>query len=375
MRLAALALLSVAAIGSSMAGLQRADREQAAQPNPEPRLYIAYSKDGAGFIDRSGKWVIEPQFTSASEFVMSRTTAMVDDRYVLIDRAGNIVFEFPESYTWIGAFSEGLAPAYDGENIGYVGLNGQVRIPFEYDWIPSDEIMGEFNNGLAVVSKGEFMGAINVTGRVVIPIEYDYIWDFKDGAALAKKEDEEGAIDTWGRFFFLDSSDCYIMNNYFNGLAPATTEDFEGYGYIDKQGEWAIGPDFSDVAQFEGVYAAVVVDGLIGFIDRKGAFVIEPKFAQRERYYGELAGNFMTEDSLCWVPLDGDLIGYIDKSGEVVIEAQFDYADDFKDGLALVYTGTHIGYIDVAGEWVYKVAFDEIRGDGLLSGLLGSHRF
>lgn len=366
---AVLALLSLAVIGSSMAGFQQSSRQSTTPQIQEPKLYVAFSAKGAGYIDKDGKWVIQPEFSDAYDFVGGRAITQKGERYQLIDRTGKVVFEFPETYEWMGRFSDGLAPAYDGERIGYVGLDGSVKIPFEYDWIYNDEITGEFNGGLAVVSKGEMSGVINTSGRVVLPIEFDYIWDFSDGAALAKRGDEEGAINTRGRFIFLDSEDAYIVDSYQNGLAPAVLADFVGSGYIDKVGNWAIKAEFDMVGKFSGIYAAVAVDGLVGFIDQAGRYVIEPKFPIDEESDLPMAGTFEKADSLCWVSLGAGEYGYINKSGEIVISGGYEYADDFKDGLALVMTGTHIGYIGLDGEWVYRITLDELFGDGLLTAL------
>lgn len=367
MRHAILALLSVAVLGFSMAGFQQSGGQQTTDPVSESPLFVAYAVAGAGYIDASGKWVIPPAYDSGNEFSSGRAVVYKDDHYLMIDRAGKTIFEFPASYDWIGNFKDGLAPAYDGEKLGYIGLNGQVVIDFEYDWIENEYVTGEFNSGVAVVEKDGKTGAINRFGRVVIPIEFDYIWDFTDGAALAKKGDEEGAINTLGRFIFQDSEEAYILDSYHNGLAPATVADFVGFGYIDKLGKWVVQPEYESVGLFDGVYAAVVMNGLIGFIDREGAMVIEPSFPLPEDYEQRFTGRFETEDSLCWVPLDDEHFGYINKAGEVVISGDFVFADDFRNGLALVVTDLHIGYIDVSGEWVYQVLLSELYPDGVLS--------
>lgn len=57
------------------------------------------------------------------------------------------------------------------------------------------------------------------------------------------------------------------------------------------------------------------------------------------------------EISLHPVQINGKY-GYVDESGRVVINLQFDYADLFREGLALVRIGGKWGYIDKTGRVV-----------------------
>lgn len=98
-------------------------------------------------------------------------------------------------------FSEGLAPVFKRERsrelAGYLGKNGQVQIPFEFDRAD------HFSQGLArIKAKGRF-GFIDTTGRIVIPPQFDSVEPFENGLAWIMAGNEFGYIDRSGNIAFL----------------------------------------------------------------------------------------------------------------------------------------------------------------------------
>jgi hypothetical protein len=104
-----------------------------------------------GFIDKTGKLVIKPQFDSA----------------------------FP--------FSEGLAKVRIGDKAGFIDRTGKIVVPLKFHGkefgYSSDSEIG-FKEGLAVVELDGKYGYIDNTGKVVIAIQYQYANDFLGGAAI-----------------------------------------------------------------------------------------------------------------------------------------------------------------------------------------------
>ena len=60
-----------------------------------------------GFIDKSGKVVIEPQFDDAEDFSEGLAQVGKDGKWGFIDKSGKVVIE--PQYDYVGDFSEGLA--------------------------------------------------------------------------------------------------------------------------------------------------------------------------------------------------------------------------------------------------------------------------
>ena len=87
-------------------------------------------------------------------------------------------------------------------------------------------------------------------------------------------------------------------------------------------------------------------NGKWGFIDKEGNFVIYPQFDYAVGFSEGLAavriGDWETGKS-----------GFINKEGKIVINLQFDGAGEFSEGLAVVGIGEKYGVIDKTGKIVY----------------------
>ncbi len=134
-----------------------------------------------GFIDRSGRFQIQPSFLYAGIF--SEGLAPIQKPYdwtqvkiaqkvnlipkgakfTFIDRDANPVFE--EEWDYANGFSEGLASVHRGRKWGYIDLKGHTAVPFEFD------TACDFDGGLAFCQKGNIWGYIDRVGNWVRAVE------------------------------------------------------------------------------------------------------------------------------------------------------------------------------------------------------------
>ncbi|MBL8124778.1 MAG: WG repeat-containing protein [Pyrinomonadaceae bacterium] len=119
------------------------------------------------------------------------------------------------------------------------------------------------------------------------------------------------------------------------------------YGFINREGHFAIQPQYDFALSFSDGLAAVVSAGKFGFVTPKGELVI----------------GFQFEDALWFdegmaAVKDNGKYGFIDKIGRLVIEYRFDDAFDFSEGLADVKIGDKCGYIDKTGNVVIPIAYE-----------------
>ena len=89
--------------------------------------------------------------------------------------------------------------------------------------------------------------------------------------------------------------------------------------------------------------------GKYGFMNENSSIVIPAKF--------DYAENF--KDGLAVVSKEGKY-GYINKEGSLMIDYQFDEAGDFDQGRAIVAKGDYYGLIDVSGSYVLQPKFEDI---------------
>jgi WG containing repeat len=192
-----------------------------------------------GYIDRTGKLVVNPQYDSASDFSEGFALVCVGPcdqehwqgfrytngekleqtfKYGYIDETGKMVinpmFESAESFT------EGLAGVCVGRGCyfslssdkpkdegkwGYVDKTGAMVIPPQFTYV------GVFHEGLAAVSVGGKWGYIDKTGKFVVNFQFDSASEFDKGIAAVglKFASTDSTPDKW-QYGYIDRSGKYI---------------------------------------------------------------------------------------------------------------------------------------------------------------------
>jgi hypothetical protein len=168
-----------------------------------------------GYIDKTGQFRIEPQFSIAR------------------------------------SFHEGLACVRPGNtnDYGYIDKTGKMVISLPH--VPGDSGPGDFSEGLALMQgrvSGEF-GFIGKTGAFAIEPRFWMAGRFSDGVAGACVEDKTansgeggvtcGYIDRTGQWiiqWFIKAADFGAMSDFYEGLALVCGKDF--CGYINKKGQY-----------------------------------------------------------------------------------------------------------------------------------------
>lgn len=232
----------------------------------------------AGFIDKSGKYAIEPQFLGARDF------------------------------------SEGLAAVADLDDglWGYIGRNGAYVIPPQFFEAYS------FHEGMAPAEIDSKHGYIDKSGKVVIKAQFAMVGNFSEGLASVGVSDSNekplpgilGAASFKGKWGYVDSSGKTIITAQFEEARPfseglAAVKQAGLWGFIDKKGKALIGPKYEDAYGFSEGLAAVKQGGRWGYIDKAGALVLSPRF--------DNAGDFIDGLAAVWL---NEKMGYIYKNGE-----------------------------------------------------------
>ena len=302
----------------------------------------AQNQDGLwGFIDISGKYVIQPIYSRANSFAGNGLAVVQDassELWGVINTSGDFIVE-PTFYNVSGSFREGLLCVCEPEGgWGYIDEFGSYAIPPQF--------MGAnpFSGGFARVSTGiEYIDEfstyytytyINKSGEPITEDVFSEAYDFCEGRALVKLGDP-----TYGN-----------------------------YGYIDESGEYIVYPQFdqatsfSDGIAFAHALAAGPYDARTVLIDLDGNILVESTEFDVPSRNGSKA-NWSSE--LCPVRLaDGSGTVYINKQGEVVLPKSgvpYTSADDFYNiGFAFAGQDTGIGLIDLDGNWIVEPQYSVI---------------
>lgn len=286
----------------------------AAQEYQSDNWFPVYVNGKAGYIDRTGKIVLEPQFDGASYF------------------------------------SEGLARVSVGRDTiitqgfsqGFIDESGKIVIQPRWD------VVSHFSDGLAAVGYDQTKREIKIGNRTFYT----------------------SASHTWYRWGFIDKAGNLIIDTKFSdvsefrdGIAAANTEPYDPkYGFINKQGNWVIKPRFEHANQFSDGLARVFIDGKYGYIDRKGKIVIKPKYSWARDF----------SEGLACVKLGGDVIkpvgmsstrnnadyAFIDKAGKVIFKVGRGGCESFSNGIARVAVGPGYRAIDKSGKFLFDPSID-----------------
>ena len=304
-------------------------------------LIPASTGDRWGFIDRTGKYVVNPQYEAVSPYSDELALVRKNGRLGFIDEAGDSVTAFvyqdatpfADGCAWTvlpnGAptlidtkgtiictltdaeqaysLSDGLAKVTSAtsDTVRYVDKAGKTVLTLTgFTWA------GSFSEGLAPVVKDGKYGYVDKDGRVVIAPTYDTASDFTDGKAVVQLNDKYGVVDTEGRsviapqfdgmtpdgtrgyvvevadrYGYCDPEGRLTVNPQFDWLSPAGDGELmlacqnELYGYVDREGQWVINPQYPSAQPFsQGQAIASAANGTMGLIDKTGAWGVAPQF-------------------------------------------------------------------------------------------------
>lgn len=217
-----------------------------------------------GFIDKTGKIVVNPIYDEAQDFREGLAAVAKKD-------------EKKNEILW-----------------GYIDKNGAVKINFQFVEDKNNMYAepGSFNDGLAFASTdGKQWGCIDKDGKYQINPQFEGNsgTEFKNGVSL---------VTQGGSYGFIDNKGKYIINPQFknaghfatNNLAAVQNSD-DKWGFINKEGKYEVNPQFEEIAiGFFGDVAFVKSSDKYGIIDKKGLYIVNPQFDEVKLY--DLGLNF-----------------------------------------------------------------------------------
>lgn len=288
----------------------------------------------------------EAQFYPGRWFKNGLAPARILGKYGFIDETGKVVIQ--PKYEFALEFSEGVAAvlvANPDSKWGFIDTKGQFVIPPQIKCETIVNWPSPFSEGLATFYEGDSIGYINRTGQVVIRPQFEHTCPFSGNQAVVLRG---------GQKFIIDRSGKTVMGPLYVGLGCFSEEvvafnSGHGWGYMDRQGKIVIPNRFEFANEFSEGLAAVKVNGECAYINKTGKTVIPP-------FPCELAGEF--KEGLAKLEIKPLSWGYMDKTGKFPIPPQFTNAEDFSEGLAHVEVGYKHEFIDQSGRMVLSSVGD-----------------
>lgn len=219
-----------------------------------------FTPDGRkwGYVDQSGKVIIEPQFEAALPFSEGLAAVKEKGKYGYIDFAGSM--KIAPQFERAKSFSEGIAPVLNGDSWVFLAKDGRIVLEGYKE-------AGPFVENLAPVKIGEKYGYINRLGKQVIEPRFDESYAFKDGLAPISVHGKYGFVDTTGKLVVSPSFDRVL--EFSEGKAAV---DQNGkWGYIEADGHLVIGARFDSAGSFQRGKAVVVTGGRTAQVSSRGS--------------------------------------------------------------------------------------------------------
>jgi hypothetical protein len=248
------------------------------------------NSSGFGYIDRTGKIAIAPQFEVAGKFSGGLAPVKTATEQGYINKTGKMVLKL--KYSSLSEFHEDLAmvlsetpdPKYPTGKYGYINRQGKLVIPFQFTQA------NPFSQGLAAVKTLKSQGYINKKGKFVIQnpnLDMYIAGNFQEGMAASELGSGACSAAAYCNFVYIDRRGKVAIRppadrnftragNFAGGLAPVATggggRDAGGFfpvrdwGFINKQGKFAIAPQFDNAGSFSEGLARVSVKGKYGYI-------------------------------------------------------------------------------------------------------------
>jgi len=309
------------------------------------KLFPVKSGERWGYIDRSGKEVIAPQFAKAECFHEGLAVVTDDSgKSGFIDESGN--YKIKPQYKSAGYFSEGMAcvvpvdgkPEYINKsndvkitidcNEAGAFVDGRAPVMFNKKWVfidKSGNMVGKdsfdyvfpFNEGMAAVmnigadGRSQQWGYVDKTGAVVVPLKYAFARGFYEHKAYVSDSSHSFFINEKGKKQF---DIPYDESGFFKNGACIVKKGTD-FGFIDGSGKTIITPLYKDAGFFAANGLTNVKDssGKWGFIDKTGKYVIQPAYDGATSFYGNVA--FIVKD---------DKFGLVDDKGNIVLAPKYD---------------------------------------------------
>ena len=296
-----------------------------------------------GFIDKSGKTVIAPQFEEAGEFADGLAWIRQGSRSGYINTKGVVVINPQFEVAWSFAYGRAAVKLCCGpsernrgnDRFAFIDEGGKFISAPDFTWVGP-----RFSGNLAPVKESTgTLAFIDRSGKVVLPSKWDTVrgTGFSAGLAAVAVGGKWGYIDTTGKWSINPQFD--LAGDFADGLAPVTIAG--KVGYIDKDGKFIVNPQYDSGAEFYEGLAAVGNEQRFGYIDTKGKQVIDLKYRWAGNFSYGLAGVRINDGWGGW--------GYIDRTGKVMIAPQFELAMAFQGELARVAADGRTTYVNKSG--------------------------
>lgn len=249
--------------------------------------YYIQSQDGTllyGYLDETGKTIIEPVYEYAGEFEGDRAVVKLPGKgYALIDKNGKTLKNF--EYSYVMNISDGMMAFIPEQNgkYGYLNVKGDVAIA------PMFLIAQNFKEGTAVVNASDDYtvnqyGLIDKKGKYLIKPQYNGIIQLGDGMVALGIAIDANNIFAGSRYALATQDGAILTDFTYYNIEPFKNGATSAYDntttfFIDKEGN-----KVENLPSVKGIGMMEQLDSLIYadinqrpyYMNKQGEIVYQP---------------------------------------------------------------------------------------------------
>jgi hypothetical protein len=320
-----------------------------------------------GFIDTTGKIVIEPKYEWA--FAWNNETGVqvikLSGKYYLLDTLGNFINKEP--FDEVGDFSRPYLKVSEPKiNVqkngkwGFVDTKGNEVIPFVFDAASS------FRDGIAKVEKNNETGYIDSTGKFYLLDDYDRINILSAGLIEIEKYNLSGLYSTVDQKKLFEpryQKMKYLGNDRLLVYDPVASK----YVFLNKKGERVFMPDkyyyFITSSEADSIYifSTLKAKNKYGIMNAKGDILVKPKLSFDMLYEFRKCGDELLAVFSIKNKDNISMWGAINTKGEIVIPAKYNRLSIRTEGGFYVTINGKKGIMDRSEKIILPVIYNSVE--------------
>lgn len=302
-----------------------------------------------GFVDTSGKVVIDCQYDNVHDFFEDVTLVRKDKLWGFINKEGKVIvpFQFLTVQKYLNAK---LVRAKTVDFWYLYNLKGELVIDESFD-----DISPIISKKMTVRRRGK-AGLLSIDGTYLIKPKYEEIYYSGGNVVRVKKRGKYGYKTVKGKRAV--PIKYQELGRFYGSRAKAKRKD--KWGIIDKKGKKVLKFRFEYIGEYtydsylQDYYAPYVYGTRVGKISSWGASV--------PFEYEEVADESKRIDTDLIRVRFGKDYGAVNNKGQVVIMPFYKNPFEFKEGVAVVTDGKKFGFINKEGKIVYPMTLDSAEG-------------
>lgn len=219
-----------------------------------------------GFINKSGELVAEPEFDNVDNFSDGLAKVVRDGKVGFINREGKIVFK--PVFNKIIQRTENMVK-------GQIGRGKLTLLP-RYEDLPGERFsqVSDLNKPPIRVKMGNKWGFVDNLGEFIVKPKFSEADLFENQPVTRVRKNG-----TWG---LLNQSGELVVDTVYERLTYLGDEIFK-IGMGDREGLAGPGgliikPKFQKIKEFQEGLAPVKQDGKWGYVNKQGEIKVEPQF-------------------------------------------------------------------------------------------------